>query len=481
MPRPSREEREAVKALAEKNKKKREKYQLNKVQVQKSRVLKALVKLSAGGNEALKGRHPSYYTLKKYKLVNKEGKIVLPDKYIAPKVNYVDVEPPKTPQTINIIRKSIISPVAEYNANNTKVTGKEINDWVWTDLATQIKPNKKAPTGKQTLTMYANTPRNLCNIYGEEYKENDSVQEKFKDFKTTLEWISTYNNWKSPASKAKNLSGILYVIQNFPPLKGTISSTIVDAYDDAYKMYGNKGKSLQKQKTKNTPLYEWKVIRKTTLAFYDYPEKVTEESLIILLYNDIIGRDDFGCIMAYSKDEVLKSNVNYCLLDRKDKKATIILNKYKTSSSYRGQEFELSENTTEAIMTLHPNDTGKTLFTKAVNNKLGGFIIKMFARVPLFKNENIKVNYLRHSIISSALIRIKPSDADYAEKIEALAKKSFHKVGTQDLYTGPLKNKNGRLFELDPSQISAYDEITQQLSGADHESDGEEEVVSRRR
>ena len=479
MARVSKEQREVIKILAAKNKKKREIYQINKIQVQKQRVMKALVKLSAGGEVALKGRHPSYKTLTKYKLVNDSGKIVLPEKYIAPKVNYVDVDPPKTPQTINIIRKATIAPIAEYDTTNTKVNGKEIKDWVFTELATQIKDGRSAPTGLQTLKMYANTPRNLFNIYGEKYEETDDVLGKFKDFKTTLEKVATYKDWPAPATKAKNLSGILYLIQNFPPIKGKIPKPIIDAYDDAYKTYGNKGKSQQKQKTKSTPLFEWKVIKKETLDFYGYPEKVTEETLVVLLYNDVIARDNFGCVMSYDKNEVLKSDLNYCLLERTKTKATLILNKYKTASSYRGQEIVLSANTARAIIKLHPDNTVKTLFRKAVNTKLGDFIKKMFAKVPLFKDEKININYLRHSIISSALIRIDINKPDYAEKIEELAKKSFHKVGTQDTYNGPLKNKAGQLFTLNPNQISAYDTITQQISGADdNESDGENEVVS---
>jgi hypothetical protein len=453
-----------------KNIEKRAKYEASKNDIQRNRIVKQLERLAKGDISA---RKPSVSTLKKYGLYNeKEKTITINEKYKTPKINYVDIEPTTTTQTINIVRKQSIKPVEEYDTNNTIINGSEIKDWVFTVLSSE-KMKSNNVRSKKTLDLYANTPRNLFRIYDIKYNENVNILSYFNNVDETLKKIESYDKWKTAATKSKNMSGILFLMQNYPPLEKVISKEIIDKYDTQYKAYGNTGKAEQLQATKNKPIFEWSVIRKATLAHYKYPKQITYQALIILLYNDVIARDDFGCLMAYSPDEVNPTD-NFCLIDRKKKTAELILNKYKTSGSYREQKIKLSKDTVNAIFKLHPNDNKEQLFP---NKKLGKFISDTFKAVPLLKDEKINIKYLRHSIISSALARIKPSDPNGAKKIEELANKSFHKVSTQNTYLSPLKHADGTPFTVDPNIAKEYDTITT-VYNEDIEDD-EEEITSK--
>jgi hypothetical protein len=220
------------------------------------------------------------------------------------------------------------------------------------------------------------------------------------------------------------------------------------------------------------------------LEFYGYPKKKTYEALLVLLYNDIIARDDFGCLMAYSPSEVKVDDNNYCLLQNDNTRAKIFFNKYKTSGSYGEQVVELSTDTTKLIRELHPNTKHKHLFPNVKGNKLGAFTRATFRNVPFLKDEKIDIKYLRHSIISSALLDIKQSDPKYPQKVEALANKSFHKVSTQDTYISPLKNEKGEPLNINTDVLKEYDTITKVITEQDDEgsnADEEEEIVSKRK
>lgn len=468
-----------VKLIKDKlHERKREQYEKDKDEVQRRRIIKEINKAAEGDHSA---RKPSIRTLTKYGLYDSEKKkIVIPETFKNPTINYTDVEKPETQKTINIVVKKTNKPVEKYDDSNTEINGAEIKNWVYTVLSVE-KMKGGQLRSKKTLDLYANTTRNLFKIRGEKYDENKNAISYYKDATETLNYIDKYKSWKTAATKSKNLSGVLFLIQNYPPLQSKISESVVEIYDAEYKKYGNTGKAQQMQATANKALFEWSIIRKYTLAFYDYPNKNTYESLIVLLYNDIIARDDFGCLMAYKPDEVKDDNNNYCLLDRNKKTATIFLNKYKTSGHYKSQVIKLSSKTAKNILELHPTDVNKTLFEPTNNNKIGAFISNTFKKVPLFKNEGINIKYLRHSIISSALARIKTTDPKYADKIEALAAKSFHKVSTQNTYLSPLKDAKGKRYEVNPEIVADYDTFTTVQEGSSEESEGEEEINSKKK
>lgn len=450
-------------------------YDSNKEKVQRARIIKALNDLAQG---KLNARKPSEKTLAKYGLLQeKDGKqvIVIPDKFKTPVINYTDVPKENDPQVINVVRVVSQAPVQAYNDANVKVTGAEIKNWVWTVLSGDTMKGD-AVRSKETLTMYANTPRDLFKIYSREYDENSDCKQLFKDVTTTIQKINDYAPWEASGTKSKHLSGILYLIQNFHPLKLIINKDVIDTYDAEYKRLDSLAKAEQAQKNANRVVFEWSVIRRNVLAHYP---AVSYEALIMHLYNDITARDDFGCIMAYKPSDVKQDDNNYCLIDRQERTAKLFMNKYKTVRSYKGQVFTLSQRTTKLILQLHPDNSQSTLFPPFANNKLGSFIRKTLSAVPLLKDEKITINYLRHSIVSSALARMSPNDPNYAQKLQDLAEKSFHRVSTQPTYTNKLKDETGKIITINPATAKAYDAITTVIEGGGEPEAGDEATSGR--
>jgi hypothetical protein len=161
--------------------------------------------------------------------------------------------------------------------------------------------------------------------------------------------------------------------------------------------------------------------------------------------------------LVFKPSDIKKDDSNYCLVNRRDKTAILFLNKYKTSGSYKAQVLNLSKETTKLILKLHPNNNDKELFPDV--SKLGIFIMNTFSEVPAFETEKIDIRYLRHSIISTAISKIKTNDPEYALKLEDLANRSFHKVGTQSTYISPLKNINSKLIKNNQAVIDDFNDI----------------------
>ena len=175
-------------------------YEKNKSTIQKNRIIKELELATKGDFTA---RKPSIRTLKKYGMCDEDKqRIIIDNKFITPKINYMGIEPDNvTPQTINIITKNTIAPIEKYDPKNTKITGKEIKDFVYTVLANQ-KMRSGNLRGKKTIDMYGSTPRNLFMIYNEKYNEDANIANKFMDATTTLEKIADYGQWKTSATEA---------------------------------------------------------------------------------------------------------------------------------------------------------------------------------------------------------------------------------------------------------------------------------------
>ena len=444
-------------------------YKANSAAINKAKLIKQLVSGS---------RSPSLKTLAKYNLLDDDtdGKcpqVVIPNR---PKFRILDNF--TKPDTIVIKPQNIITPTQMYDLANTNVTGKAISDWVLTVCSTLPKSDGRIRS-KKTLLDYANLPYRLSEIREQDYDENKNITTYFMNANETIQAILNWLPW-SASTKGKFLQGILYLTQNFPPLKAVIHPDVIKIYEAEQQKQNAVGSAEQLQRKNANPVFIWSYIRRMVREKYGIN---SYEYLMILLFNQVHSRDDLAMTMAYKPADMTSDKVNYLLLDRPHKRATVFLNTYKTESIYGKQVIILNKSTYDVIAHLHPDDTENELFPMAKSNKLGVFIGKTFRNIPQLANEKIGIRYLRHSLVSSALFDIKPSDPDYGKKVAELAAKTFHTVKAQQhSYLSPLKDGKGKILTIDNTAFKKnYDEVTELRTGDEPDDSDSEEVSSKPR
>lgn len=454
---------------------KRNYYNQKKEDVQRNRIIAALNKLADGN---FSGRKPSMKTLLKYHLV-KDGKIEIPTKYKTPLIDYSNIpKVPETSQVINVVRTQVNSPVSSYDPANDKATGAELNNWVYSVLVNEPKKSGEVRS-KQTIQGCANVAKTLATVYGEKYDDKADFLPKIMNVTKTLELWDKNPAWKKSASKEKPLSYLLKVAQSFPPLVKVVPKAVIDVYDAKFKEY--RGLAATEQELSKAPVFEWRIIRNQVFNFYG---RESYEALYILLLNTIIGRDNFGALMRDVADtSPTEKKKNYLILDRTNKKATFLLQDFKTVETQGAQAIALDTQTVNLIIKLHPsNGSQATLFPPNIQKntqKLGAWMIAQLKKIPLFKDEAININYLRHSLVSSAVARIAMNDKDRPRKLLDLANRAMHTVGSQKKYINDLKDEEGNIIHIDPETAKDFDRMTTVIEGNDGTVEDGDEVTSK--
>ena len=431
------------------NVKKREYYNKTKSNVQRNRIIKSLIDLSNGDIES---RKPSLKTLKKYGLYNETTlKIELPIEYKSPELNFVPLgEPPKElRQNIEIIPKPV-GKVSSYNPNNKIISGKEIENYILTDYAKQEYKGKHRSQAR--LKSIARVPRELFILRKETYDENKQILPYFLDALTNINETKKYS-WKVETQK-NFIARLQQCIENYPPLIENVPKAILDIYDNFYKELSN-DVELENNQKKKRPHFLFSVIRDQVAQTYT---KNSFQYLVILMYHKIISRDNLQAeIRDWNDNRLLDPKVNYLMLDRADNKSKFILQEYKTSRQYKTDYIDLGPTITKLIIKLHPNNSSNLLFPtnlgKSIKaNKIGDFIKTFLTQIPLFKAEDITLNYLRHSVISSAILDINakyPEGKEKNEKMKELASLAKHTIALQQKkYIYPFKDADGKLITM---------------------------------
>ena len=451
-------------------------YDQRKFEIQKKRLISALDKLAAGD---LSARKPSLKSLEKYGLYDaKTHKITIPTHMQPPKLNYSAIPEPEAQPVIQVVRNYDSNPVEKFDLSTAEVTGEDIRNWVYTELSGVAMKTTKV-RGKETLNLYANVAKNLCKIRNVPYDDKENVFKYFNDPTTTIEKEEETRAGKvASGTRAKFYMGVLFLSQNYPKLKGYISQDVINIYDSEYKKLGNMANAEQNTENANKIYFTWDVIRDEILNDFGYKKKgiASDQALLILLFNEVHGRDDFGAKMAYKVEDVKTGadvDSNYLFLDRESGVCRLYMNKYKTSGSYKPQIFTLDKKLSELIIKLHPDDSSKTLFPESIGKdatKIGAFLKKTMRECPLFDKEDLKkpINYIRHSIVSTALLHIKLNDPNRIQKMTALADKSFHSIKMQqNTYKSRLKDRDGNEIIIPPEISKEYDAITTVILGDD--------------
>lgn len=415
-------------------------YQANKKEIQLKKILK---------EAETKGRKISAKTLLKFGLKpNEKGEIIITPK---PKIIFekqviptkVIVEEPK-----NIQAKP---PDHTY----TKLTDKEYKIWVSNDLSKIPIKGQEKTRGNELLKQYNTIFKKLFTLQQLEYDENRNLEDWLLNADALVKILNKWNVGK--ATKALYLGKVLFVARNFPPLKNKIDKIQYITLSNTHISYAGSAKGAQRLKTQTTLFFDWNLMKKEILKEYT---QVSYENLLFSMYDEVYARDDYGLLMAYSKDEMTNEMENYMLIERKT--ATMYLNSYKTGGTYEGKVFKMSKKIYDLIMKLHEGVKEERLFP-SLPRKLSPYIIKTLRKIELFKTEpGLGTKYLRHSIISSKLMELDTTAKNYGDKVYEISVRSLHSTGMQTSYISPLKGANGKALYSD-SEIRTRDGSVSQI------------------
>lgn len=418
-------------------------YNKNKAKVQRERVIKGI----QNGK-----RTPSKKTLDKYNIEVVDGKIVLPP--VKQTVEYVESDP--TPKIVKIVREHR-KPIEVHSTYTGKpLTADILTDFLNTEFTELPKaPGAKTPLVKKVLNHYQGLPERLFKLRNIPYDGSKDLTEWLTDEKSILDWIASNPEWKSNSTKAIQLGEILKLRGVFPPLNAAMSNTVYNSLDKIWKRWRGLATIAQANKTANTILFSFDVIKKQVEKKY----KKGYEFLFLSLYTDMIPRDDFGLRMAYKEDDMKNNKHNYMLMDESKGEAHIVMNSYKTVDTYRSNRFKVSPDNYKMIEMLHSKEKKKPkkLFPNVLGFKLGNWAGKFLAQIKPFENEKIDIYYLRHSCISTRLMAIK-KDPDFENKAVDIAELSMHEADTQKKYINPLM-KLDRSLQFSMDTIEKADKV----------------------
>jgi hypothetical protein len=407
-------------------------YERNKAKVQLARISRQL----ANGERSVSVR-----TLEKYNVKPDENeKIVIKP---TTKVRYVkeDVEESfEVPKRVYVERPKKIS---QYEPSDT-LNAVEIKRWVETSFKYEPKKlNSDETRADRVITDYFNLPDKLFRIHGVKY---DGLKDISNWFNNPKEIIGTIDkqNW-AWGTKADLLGKMLQMYHSFPLVKQIMGKKVYDELNEKNVLWKAQAKDSQHEKTANTLIFSYDVIKRAVKNFYG---EITEQNLLFQLYDAVIFRDNIASLnLVYSEKEMVDEKANYLLILRPSDdfhSATIYLNSYKTSGVYGQRVFKLPSALTRLINQLYVGKNIKKLFPFE-KEKLSEYIIKTLREIPLFAKEaGLGVKYLRHSIISTKLLKLNKNAPNYREETLKLASLSMHSLESQPKYTSPIKNASGK-------------------------------------
>jgi hypothetical protein len=257
---------------------------------------------------------------------------------------------------------------------------------------------------------------------------------------------------KTDSTKGKFLGQILRLADEFPPYSNRISKSNKTILRSQFNTWLDSGAASQREENQKTSYFTYDVIKQAIANAWGTE---SYQYLFISLYTDIIPRDDLNSfIMIDNKKDTIDDEKNYILLDNATGEGTIFLRNYKTSGAYGQIVLSLSAQNIALIKFLHNKETVQPV-TKLFPNlpsKLHKWIpsIECMGKIPQFRKPRIGTTYLRHSMISTTLMKINNTpDINKSRQIVLLADKSAHKVAAQSSYISPLKKLDGsEVYEI---------------------------------
>jgi hypothetical protein len=153
--------------------------------------------------------------------------------------------------------------------------------------------------------------------------------------------------------------------------------------------------------------------------------------LIASLYSILSVRDDFASMIFSRMDDAVDPDTNYLAINSKEQ-YFIILNKYKTSKSYKQIEFELPLKIKRLVKNWLSNNA--VLFNQSVfkESSLSPFVTQMHRDLGFGDLNQGSINLFRKMTVSAL------EGSSYEEKVET-ANSMAHGILTQQKYKRLLK------------------------------------------
>jgi hypothetical protein len=402
---------------------KRQWYQKNKEQVQKARIFKQIQD----------GRKVKKETLDKYNIKTKKGKIDIPAKPIK-------IEFKKKPKdtTIEAVSNPIIQEINDYDQNNTKFTAEQFTNYIEGPLR-KTQPILTSKTREQ----YARLPEAIFEMYGQTYDKNKDLTEWLTNGNKLIKAFENKKSWKSDETKSKNLGALLRLSNEFMPYKNALSDEDRQILDSQMKVWKQIASDKQEQKNQNTSYPEFFTLRNAVLKKYG---KNSYEYLYYLLYDVIIPRDDLNSLIIIDDKSKINNTENYLYLNNNE--GEIILNEYKTKGKYNQRRFKLTTDMIDIIKTQHKKEKEPVnrLFMNVKGKKLTNWVPTITQDI--LKSKGIGITDLRHSAISSSLLKVANKSLEQRAKMAVeLANKAMNSISTaRKSYISPLTRLDGTPF-----------------------------------
>ncbi|KAJ1633540.1 hypothetical protein T492DRAFT_837557 [Pavlovales sp. CCMP2436] len=286
-------------------------YNRNKDRVQKARITTSLTN---SGKRSVKTS-----TLEKYGIkADKDSNIVLPKRQNV--VLDSAIESTGATNVFNIILKPPV-PIEQYKSSNSDLNGKQLTDFALTVMPT-LGPK---PIGNKEAIFYSKLPMDLIKIYDIKYDPFLDLTGMVSNTDKLIETIKKYAPWKTYSTKLRNLGRNLKLLKIWQPMAVAIPpfEKTYNYLDSVYRRWNGMAKVRNAQINKSNTYFTWDAIRDAVILKFG---NESFESLMVQLYDEIVGRNDMALMMAYNVGE-LTDEKNYLLLDRAKKSSKVILNK----------------------------------------------------------------------------------------------------------------------------------------------------------
>ncbi len=245
------------------------------------------------------------------------------------------------------------------------------------------------------------------------------------------------------------LEVFLKVLRQYPgfnALETQRFSRIYDKINQAYLQVVARDKAEQLANPKvGKPAPKWSTLV-TAIKKY-FPDELSKENLLISMYDEQMGRDDYANLFVDDKEnarlpltDIDVSNVrkNTIFIRENRAKAIMVLRDYKTSGIYGTRVFEFSEALTKRIKEYVKTKVfrEKLLFGKA---KLSPFVAKMLDAIGLTADKRDgNINTLRKSYVTTTFAEMEGNLS--ATKRVKLQYHMRHGVGVSEKYLRELIN-----------------------------------------
>jgi hypothetical protein len=252
----------------------------------------------------------------------------------------------------------------------------------------------------QTIYSYKSKWYNTFKLVGA--KVNSDLIPFINDYKTVISKLK--EKYTNVSTYKGMVQGVFYLINNYPKLLQKINNEAVVAYTQEFQKAKTTAAAKQASKPADESLAvpHFDDIKKRILEFYP---KNSREHLLIELYDQALGRDNYGDVLLIKDEsEATEKDQDYLIFT---KDPVIILRTFKTVERY-GENKEKLKRNIYYILKAQGKKPGDLMISKddgskfGINGALSHFIASMLKKAGI-DTKGGGINLLRKSKISQLL------------------------------------------------------------------------------